>query len=152
MSVLYTLDAFMAQSFFRIQKNNMNPLVFTLKKKEIPVLIDEKSYRLVELDGAARDEVMADSFKRMTFNDKGRPTGFKEVRGIQTALISQCLVDEKGAHVPKEMIGRWRATVVEALYKACQELNGIQIEGEIEKEKEVAKNDDSTPNAGTGSP
>ena len=125
----------------------MDTLVFDLTRKEIPVSLSGKAYKLVELDGASRDEVLNDSFGRMKFGPDGKVIGMRDVKGLQATLVSRCIQDDAGKPVPINTVSSWRATVVEGLYKACQELNGLI---DNDKAKEVAKNDSAAASEGTG--
>lgn len=127
-------------------------LEFVTVKKELAVQIDGQPYKLIELDGLARDQVMADSFARMSFDKEGKPTGLKNVVGLQAKLVATCLYKVKPdaglEPVSDGIIQRWPSTVVEGLFQAAQELSGLREE----KVEQAAAKNDSGANEKIGSP
>lgn len=117
---------------------NDESLSFTLKRKEQPLTLDGAQYIIVELDGLSRDEVMTDSFGRMELGKDGKPISVRNFKGMQSKLVSLCLIKAEGrAKVSQSTIDSWPAGTIDAIFKACQRLNGM--EGTEKEKAEVGK-------------
>lgn len=114
------------------------PLVFTLEREEIPVVIDSQEYVLQELDGSERDRYLNGLTNRMRVNNKGDLAGIKNFDGLQASLVAASirLVDglERKPVLLKTVQG-WPAKVVKQLFDAARELSGLDDEDEKDKEK-----------------
>ena len=117
---------------------NDESLSFTLKRKEQPLTLDGVQYLIIELDGLSRDEVMTDSMGRMELDKTGKPVSVRNFKGMQSKLVSLCLVKAEGrTKVTQATVDTWPAGTIDALFKACQRLNGMES---TDKEKaEVGK-------------
>ncbi len=124
----------------------METLKFKIVRKETPVEIikDETTTKCVlrEFDGVARDAYMDSILKDVVLDGTEKETNIKlkgsSVVGIQATLVALCLVTEAdNKPVPIEVIQTYQPTVIDALYEACQELNGL---GDKEKKDEKIKN------------
>lgn len=94
-----------------------------------------KEYWLTELDGAARDDYLAEMGKRM--NTVNGITEIKNYKGLQATLVKMCMADKaSGDAVTLDEVQALPGKTLTALFKACQELNGLG-----DDEKAVAKND-----------
>ena len=113
----------------------MEELKFSLQRKEIPVILDDKPFKLKELSGKQRDEFLNNLGKRMEYVE-GKVAGMTNYEGLQAALVSLCLHDENGEQVPESVVQDYPAIVQSKLFKAAQELNGLD-----EKAMDEAKND-----------
>lgn len=120
----------------------MDALKFDLRLKTVPVvLIDaasaqERQWSLVEMDGEARDSYLeAIRARTKPGSDPSRPvlTSFK---GMQAELIARCLHTDAGELVTAARVQQFPASVQTALFKACNELNGLDA-GAVDE----AKND-----------
>lgn len=118
----------------------MKKLEFSLKLKEEPVeltgsndVVEKCSLR--ELGGAERDTHLDDMAKRMKFVN-GKAEGLTKYANLQAGLVALCLRGEDGKLKTIEQIQKYPSSVVQALYKAAQDLSGLSEAGE-----EDAKND-----------
>ncbi len=106
-------------------------LNFTLKVKSIPITIENKdgqfsTYTLRELSGSERDIHLTDLVQRSIPDASGKPTGnIRTVKGMQSNLLTLCLIDEKGKNVLPNIIDSWPSRVVQALYERAQDLSGL---------------------------
>jgi len=116
-------------------------LKFSLELKEIPVVLENADGTKVdaylrELTGKQRDSYLTGLSGRMKYRD-GKVTGLSSFEGLQASLLSLCLVDKAdGKLIGITRIQTFPAKVQEALFKAAQELSGLDDIGE-----EEAKND-----------
>lgn len=100
-------------------------LKFSLKRREIPVEIDERKYTLREMDGYHRDMYLNIVTKSQTGSMDGKTIRVKNFEGLQAKLISLCLYNESNELVPSEEIQKWPAAMQTGLFKECQGLNGL---------------------------
>ena len=110
-------------------------LNFTLQLAEIPVVLDNKNYKLVELSGETQGSYLNSVGDRVKVTD-GKITGMRDYKGIQADLLCLCLYDSEDVLVPKKVIQSFPASVLAKLYEAAQELNGLDDEADVS-----AKND-----------
>lgn len=104
---------------------NTTPLIFTLTRRSLPVTIDGEPYALRVMNGRDRDAFLQDMDGRFRRNEKGEPTGIAQWVDMKARLISLCLVSGEGKGVTVDTIQQWPGDVVEQLYTAAQELNGL---------------------------
>lgn len=109
----------------------MENLVFTLNRKEQPVTIDGKDYKLKELTGRQRDIYFNDLGKRVKFVD-GKAAGMNSYEGLHSKLLSLCLYDENNILVKEDIIQDFPSSVTVALYKHAQKLSGLEEESVAE--------------------
>jgi len=100
-----------------------NPVTLT-DKDGIP-----KNYTLSGFDGQRRDEWFDFVNERM---GEGKD---KKFTGVQSKLVSMCLLDSEGKQVLEATVSKFPAIVLNALFEAAQDINGLS-----EKAKEEAKN------------
>lgn len=113
----------------------MKELNFSLERKEVPVILDGKNYKLKELTGKQRDLFLDNIGKRVNFV-AGKAAGMKNYKGLQSFLVSLCLCDENNEPVTEDTIQDYPASAQSALFKAAQELNGLNDEAEAEAKNE----------------
>ena len=101
-----------------------NPVTLT-DKDGVP-----KNYVLSGFDGQRRDEWFDFVNERM---GEGKT---KKFTGVQSKLVSMCLLDSEGKQVPEAEVSKFPAVVLSALFDAAQDINGLS-----EKAKEEAKNE-----------
>jgi len=89
-----------------------------------------KNYTLSGFDGQKRDEWFDFVNERM---GEGK---VKKFAGVQSKLVSMCLLDSEGKRVPEDIVSKFPAVVLSALFEAAQDINGLS-----EKAKEEAKNE-----------
>ena len=114
-------------------------LKFSLKLKKLEIEIDEKIYTLSEITGSQRDTYLNDTSNRIRFGSKGEAQGIKNFDGIQTKLLSMCLMNPDGKLVEEKILKTWPASVLEALYTEAQKLSGLnkeqpKVEEELKKD------------------
>lgn len=113
----------------------VNQLSFSTKLKELPVLIDEKNYKLVELSGERRSDYNQKSLDRMEI--KGREiVKMKDMKGVEMDILEYSLYDPQNKLVGREELQTWPHPVLEALAKASMDLSGILIPGEKKPKNE----------------
>ncbi len=121
-------------------------LTFDSRRKEIPVTITlndgDKKFILREFVGIGRKEwfEFLGGSASLNKNEDGEFEVMIEkveaLAGMQTRLLSLCLFDEKDVAVTEEYINStFTATVLDDLFKAAQELNGLNKEAEEEAKR-----------------
>lgn len=116
---------------------------FTLKRKEIPIDIEDsegkiRTYRMVEMEGTLRDRYMTDISHRMKTGPDGKPTGMlRDVTKLHSSLLNLCLFDDQNTAVTVDNLQKWPATVLSELYEMALDLNALR---EQDKEEEASKN------------
>lgn len=113
------------------------PIRFVLVRKERKVVLQgadgaEVHYVLKEMTGILRDRWMNALSKKVNVST-GKVTDFT---GQMASLIGSCLFDARGVPVPERDIQEFPASVQEALFKLCQEMNGLD-----KKSADEEKND-----------
>lgn len=122
-------------------------LTFDSRRKEIPVTITlndgDKKFILREFVGIDRKEwfEFLGGSASLSKNEDGEFEVMIEkveaLAGMQSRLISLCLFDEKDGPVTEEFIQtKLTSTVIDKLFKAAQELNGLNKEAEEEAKKD----------------
>lgn len=114
-------------------------LTVKLKLKSRPVNIEDadgtvKAYTINEMVGSDRDAWMNFLSARTKTNDQGDAVGVKDFDKMQATLIEKCLKDAAGNKVGMGTLARWPAEALDALFKACQQINGLDG-ASAEKEK-----------------
>lgn len=104
-----------------------------MERKEIPLDISGRKYKLIEMDGIQLGEWRSQMGDRMKFNATGAVVGMKQYTGNEALLICQSLVDDSGAKVKFETILNWPVSVQMQLVRLCRDLNGLKEEPEDEK-------------------
>jgi len=99
----------------------------TLKNKEG---VDE-DHTLREMDGKDRDTYVQKMRSRMTIHE-GKPTGMKNVKGMQTDLVVLCLYDDDGERLKRDFIEGFPATTLQSLFDDCNVMNGLVDDEEAE--------------------
>lgn len=111
-------------------------LAYNLKKNDIPVTLEseqgKQELKLVEMSAAVRDQYLDTMVGRMNVVN-GQPT-IKKFDGMQSDLLSRCLVKEDGKLVTPSEIQSWPASVVTNLFEEAQKLNNLNKE---DREKKV---------------
>jgi hypothetical protein len=121
----------------------MEGLKFTLQRKEMPIELTTvegvvKKYKLREFSGTEREQYL-DKFKMDIAFEEGKAViqSAKDFKPLsESEFLALCLYDEKNELVSKEEISKFPATTIVGLYKAAQELSGLEAEA-VKK----AKND-----------
>ena len=108
-------------------------LTLTLKRKELDAVIDEQAYLLREMSGKVYTDYMQTQANRVRVDGAGKMTGRADLTNLQSSLVGLCLYAKNvatGQWDPVEVatVNGWPASVVAALFEACQELNGIETE------------------------
>lgn len=121
----------------------MEALVFSLKRQEIPVVLQEVDgtegkFTLREMDGLSRDRYITASSKSMTISKDGTAK-VESFDGMMANLISLCLFDCEDKSVSVKVIQSFPASVSDDLYKACSDMN--KLGKDTDKKEEEAKND-----------
>lgn len=125
----------------------MDALNFDISRKEVEVVLgkggEKKKYILREFCGLARDKYTKSIFESIEVegvaDDKVKIKNIKTdgLVGSESKLIALCLfTEEDDKPVSEEVIQSYPVTVIDRLYKACQELNGLGAKAEAQ-----AKND-----------
>lgn len=117
------------------------PLRFELRlNRRDVVLVDpetdeEKNYYLLELDGTERDGYLNTVSSRIRVGADGKGQ-VKNFDGFQATLIAKSLHDaDTNEKVQLKVIQKFPAKVQGALFKAAQDLSGLDLEVEGEEEK-----------------
>lgn len=115
-------------------------LTFSLRLKEVPVEVEKadgvaSTYTLRELTGKQRDHFLQELSKRSKFVN-GRPTGQVDLEGLQSELLTMCLFDSSSLAVKVDELQNFPAHVLSTLFKAAQQLSGLD-----EAAVDEAKND-----------
>lgn len=104
------------------------PPIKTSRRHET-VVIDDKTYQILEFSGGELSDYMADMARRTKTDAQGRPIGMTDYKDVQSGYVARCLYeqDARGNWVRVELavINSWSATAVKALFDACQEVNGM---------------------------
>ena len=83
-----------------------------------------KEYVLTELDGTARDDYLAEMGNRMKTVDG--QTEIRNYKGLQATLIVMCMTDKcSGEAISLDEVQALPGKTLTALFKACQDLNGL---------------------------
>jgi hypothetical protein len=114
----------------------MEVFSFELKLKEVTVKLDGSDYIIRELTGKQRDKYLDTVAKRVQYVN-GMQAGMTSLSGLQSSLLSMCMVDEDGKNVPESTIADFPGSVTSKLFKIAQDLSGLN---ENEDSQEV-KND-----------
>lgn len=119
----------------------MDKLVFSLKLEEVPIQITdengvEKNYTLVELPSDERSVFLNQTGKKVKTSVDGKVQSITDYKFLQEDLLTKCVIDENREKITRETISKWPAKTVSGLFKAAQELSGLDEDGEAE-----AKND-----------
>lgn len=120
----------------------MTAKVFSAPKlKEVSITIGDVPYVLREMTGTTREAYQTQLSSLARVNDKGVTTGLRSFEGLHSGLISRCLFDQNGVSVSAKTVGEWPATLVEALYDECRDLNNMLTpEERAKKEGAIAGN------------
>ena len=117
----------------------MENLKFKLKLTELPVEIENEdgtvsTYILKEMDGSQRSTFLNDSTRRIKLKPNGEPESVSDYKHMQENALTLCLYDPDGKLVPVNVLEKWPGAVLTALYKAAQELSGMNKEDEAKNE------------------
>lgn len=115
------------------------PLKITLVRKSRTFDVEHDNgtvvtYKLVELDGAARDKWLTDQNKKVKFVE-GKSAGMTTLEGVQAELLSLCVVDHANARLSVQAIQKWPATAINTLFQVAQKMNGLDKEAMEEAKK-----------------
>lgn len=108
----------------------MDTLQFSLALKELPVVIDDEPYVLVELDGRERDRYLGDLSKRVAPGANGAANSVRNFDGLQASLVAVSLrkiVHNDRVRVDIKVIQDWPASVIGALFKEAQILSALNV-------------------------
>ena len=115
----------------------MQVFSFELKLKEVPVELSGEKYIIRELTGKQRDKYLDTVAKRVSYVN-GQQAGMTSLSGLQSSLLSMCLIDSEGNNVPENVIAEYPGSVQSKLFKVAQDLSGLN---EGEGSQEEVKND-----------
>lgn len=115
----------------------MEKLAFTLKLEEVPVEITDKDgetkdYVLKELTSNERSVFLNQTGKKVKISSDGSVQSITDHKFLQEDLLTKCVVDEEGNTITREVISTWPSKTVTGLFKAAQELSGLDEDGETE--------------------
>lgn len=101
----------------------------------VPVQLGEQEYELREMTAAARDHYLDGLKSRVQVGTDGK-FNVTKFEGMHADLLTRCLFPKaNNTAVTRDVIQKWPARVVTALYEEAQKLNGLNQES-----KESAKN------------
>jgi hypothetical protein len=119
----------------------MEPLRFSLRKKEIEVIMEDDAGEelkmvLREMDGDERDAYLNGLKDRMTV--KGDTARIKNFAGHQVALIKRCLfyAGVDGAAVEESKIKKFPSSVQSDLFEAAHTLCGLDTKKDDDEKEE----------------
>ncbi len=104
-------------------------------RKTRKVDIDGILHTIQELDGIELGQWRTDMADRVRTDSQGKVTGVTNFNGIEANLICRCLRNAKGEAVVSGQIERWPASAIAAIFKVCQEVNGMTPESEAAEKK-----------------
>jgi hypothetical protein len=115
------------------------PLKITLVRKSKPFTVEHENggvvnYKLVELNGAARDKWLTDQNKKVKYVE-GKQAGMTTLEGVQSELLALCVVTEQGTKLPVSEFQKWPSSALNTLFQAAQRMNGLDKEGMEEAKK-----------------
>lgn len=99
---------------------------FSKVKKRKEIEIDGEVYWIEEMMGTEIGTWRMEMNRRVAQDGK-RVTNFM---GIEAELISRCLIGPDGRKVAKSIVDTWPTTMIEGIFKLCQDLNGLTDEAE----------------------
>jgi hypothetical protein len=109
------------------------------QKKVIEIQLEEDgpvhNYTLQTMVGKEKSDWQQFVSGRVKFNAAGKPAGVTQFDGLESYLISKCLLGPDGKPVPQATIDQWAAPLLTALFKECQDMNGMTTEGEAAAKK-----------------
>ena len=116
-------------------------LVFAKNRKAIPVQLtlengSSQKYTLKEFSGADRSTFLDLVMSKSQVEDGKVMPKSGNVGMLQSRLIHLCMFDDKGKQVPEKDILELPSSTIDGLFKACQQLNGLD-----EAAQDDAKND-----------
>jgi hypothetical protein len=123
------------------ESNGAIGLSLSLKVKRQPLEMEMedgsiRKFFLQDIPGPSRNDwLKLWQSKSSGMNTDGSPRKMKDFN-FHSDLISRCMVDENGNHVPKAMIEKWPGSVELRVFNACRELCGL-----TETALDLAKND-----------
>lgn len=106
-------------------------LTFSLKLDERKVNLTgidgtTRPYTIKEFDGSGRDAYLTELEKSLKFSADGKKVeGLKDLKDIQSSLLSLCLFDENNKNVGIEVLRTFPASTLSKLFRIAQELNGF---------------------------
>lgn len=117
----------------------LDDLEFSLDLAEYPVKIKDKDgkvsvFRIVELDQAKREEYMDFQAKKAKYTD-GKVSGLKDIKGMDSKLVSLSLVGPDGSNVPEAVVLTWPGSLARKLAAVAARISGLD-----EKAEQQAKN------------
>jgi len=80
---------------------------------------------LMELNGDQRGDYLNSMSERMNIGPDGKPTGVPDFKGLESNLLSKCLVDENGKPVTVEFVQALPASTIQGLFEAASDLSGL---------------------------
>lgn len=83
----------------------------------------DAEFKLQALLASERDAYL--DVLRTRMKESGKSAELTSFKGMQSELVSMCLLDEQGNPVSKETIQGWPAIVVDTLFKECQRMNSL---------------------------
>lgn len=113
---------------------------FTTKRAKVQIVVEdetgqERYMTLVEMMGDQRDQYLTLMGARIKVGSNGEPVGISNFDGLQSSLITRCLVDEDGKPVPENRIKKWPASCQVGLFDLCQKMNRLTKEAQEEAKK-----------------
>lgn len=113
---------------------------FELERKKVHFEAGGTKYHIREMDGNERDRYMNRVTRRSKKARANRGRDAFDFEGVQAELLSICLFED-GSDKPvnADMLQKWPASLLQALFDKAQELNGL-TEDANEEVLEKAKN------------
>lgn len=112
----------------------MSIISFELSLKEVAVKLDGEEHTIRELTGKQRDRYMDMVAKRVNYVN-GQQAGMSSLSGLQSTLLSMCLLDSSGKSVSEAIIANYPGSVQSKLFKMAQNLSGLNEEVDSEEVK-----------------
>ncbi len=111
----------------------MEPIEVTTEGEVVPVGVkidgEIKPYTLKELLGTERDGYVGRLSKNMKYDSKGNALGLRDFTAMHSKLLAITLFDENDEAVDIKTLQTWPGRTLSTLYKASNELSGLNDEG-----------------------
>lgn len=101
---------------------------------EVPVTLGDQRYVLREASGEAAERYQAAVLRGARLAD-GKVVGM-DLSGVESLLVSLCLVDHEGKPVPLSQVKSWPARIQKALFEKAMDISGLR---EQETEEQLAR-------------
>lgn len=117
-----------------MSESNGTPHKAFLTTRPFPIQFEEgqepKQYTVRTMKNKEKTDWQNFVSGNMKYTPSGKPQGVSKFDGLESSLITKCLRDPDGNPVPQSVIDDWPAPLVTALFKECQDVNGLTPEAE----------------------